>query len=316
MHVFRSKTLGRWAVLMLLSLALVGAVAVVGAQGNGADVDGDGDVTPTDAVFVINRLNAAPTGDDAAADVNGDGVISALDVEIVIDLLGSDPLGFGTAFQEQNGLVVIEMESIGSFPDDWELGTPQNPIAPDVDDPEDATGDAFIVWNLDGRENTPGASGLLTYRVQINNTGTYRFKWRSQVGEGTTASDSNDSWLKIEADSFYGLRGSTQTIVCPKGYDPSENDCTGMEPNGGGGQGYFKIYSSRVVDWTFRTSTSDDDGHDVYARFDTPGVYEILVSGRSGGHVIDRMVMYNIDTYNGNGEDLSLPQSPAVVVSE
>ncbi|MAG17448.1 MAG: hypothetical protein CMJ21_05200 [Phycisphaerae bacterium] len=52
------------------------------------DIDGNGTVTATDAIFVINRLGLNATGANAGADLNGNGVISATDAIAVINRLG------------------------------------------------------------------------------------------------------------------------------------------------------------------------------------------------------------------------------------
>ncbi len=51
----------------------------------GADITGDGFVTPSDAVYVINRLNIT----DALADLNASGTVTVDDVGQVIDALGT-----------------------------------------------------------------------------------------------------------------------------------------------------------------------------------------------------------------------------------
>ncbi|MEL6149841.1 MAG: dockerin type I domain-containing protein [Chloroflexota bacterium] len=58
-------------------------------SGSNPDANGDGNVTPADAIYVINRIGNAVTGDNAAADVNMDNNITAADAEIVIQALGS-----------------------------------------------------------------------------------------------------------------------------------------------------------------------------------------------------------------------------------
>lgn len=215
------------------------------------------------------------------------------------------------AFIEQNGLVVIEAESADSLPGNWEtVSTYSTTFSPNVDNPGSATGGDFIVWQGSQFLSTPG-NGLMTFPVQINNPGVYQFKWRSQVGNGTSSTDHNDTWLKIEADAFYGLQGGS-SVVCPKGYNPAENDCTGAAPEGAGSGGWFKIYSSGSTNWTWSTNTSDNDAHQIYARFDTPGVYNILVSARSSSHVIDRLVLVNQSQFGANGQDLSLAESDRV----
>jgi hypothetical protein len=61
------------------------------------DVNGDGPVTPLDAVIVINRLNAEAAGDAPASvayydDINDDSLCTAQDVLIVINYLNTQAL--------------------------------------------------------------------------------------------------------------------------------------------------------------------------------------------------------------------------------
>ncbi|MEN1727042.1 MAG: hypothetical protein AAGJ52_01255 [Pseudomonadota bacterium] len=205
-------------------------------------------------------------------------------------------------FDESAGQLVIEAESIGVLPDDWR--DQSSTTAPNVDEPAAATGSGFIVWDGNQSLNNPG-NGLLVYPIRINTPGEYRFCWRSQVGNGTSPTDHNDSWLKIDADAFFG-RKNNGSVVCPKGFDPEQNDCEGGEPNGSGREGWFKVYSSGTTDWTFSTRTSDNDAHEIYARFDVPGLYEIQVSARSSFHLLDRFTLSNALNCLQN---LDLPES-------
>ncbi|MEM7703933.1 MAG: hypothetical protein AAF358_00180 [Pseudomonadota bacterium] len=208
-------------------------------------------------------------------------------------------------FEEQDGLLVIELESAAPLPNNWVLGPAENPTSPNISDPGDATGQGFIVWEDRQYLNAPG-NGEIVFFVMINNPGTYRFEWRNQVGRGTNTTEHNDTWLKIDADSYFGQRGSS--VVCPKGRNPSENDCVGGQPEGSGSDGWFKVYSSGANDWRFSTRTSDNDAHDIFARFDSAGVYTIRLSARSSSHVIDRLIMHS-DTFSGNPRSLDLPES-------
>ncbi len=52
------------------------------------DMNGDGVVSPVDAVFVTNRVGDPSTGEDAIADVNLDSVINVADLTLVLDTVG------------------------------------------------------------------------------------------------------------------------------------------------------------------------------------------------------------------------------------
>ncbi|MEM1041544.1 MAG: choice-of-anchor D domain-containing protein [Bacteroidota bacterium] len=213
-------------------------------------------------------------------------------------------------FLETGGLVVIEAETElvpgGGHPDGWRL----MPDEADSDHPAfpGATGGRYLQWDDGNNYGNPG-QGTMAFPVRISQAGTYRFQWRSKVGFGSNATEHNDSWLKIDADAFYGEKGNG-SIVCPKGYDPAQNDCTGDVPNGSGSGGWFKAYSSGTTDWTWSTRTSDNDAHDLFARFDAPGTYTVRVSGRSDGHLLDRLVLYHSSVGSGDALDLDNPESP------
>jgi len=224
-------------------------------------------------------------------------------------LLAGTGSGIAGAFIEDNGLVVIEMESTNNLPGSWVDAA--SSTSPNISDPAGATGGDFIVWEGPQSLNAQG-NGLISYPVEITTTGVYQFKWRTQVGNGTSSTDHNDTWVKIEADGFYGQKGSTGSIVCPKGLNSNANDCVGNVPQGSGGNGWFKVYSSGATNWTWSTLTNDNDGHQIFARFDTPGTYNILVSARSSSHAIDRMVLVH-DDYTGNEQSLTIPESERAV---
>jgi hypothetical protein len=208
-------------------------------------------------------------------------------------------------FDEVDGRVIIEAESIGALPASWQNRATTK--APDLSDPGAATGGDFIIWEGSQSLNNPG-NGLLVYPIRINTPGEYRFCWRSQVSNGTSPTDHNDSWLKIDADAFFGRKGNGN-VVCPKEFDPQENDCKGGVPNGSGRDGWFKVYSSGTTDWTFSSRTSDNDAHPIYARFDSSGDYAIRVSARSSFHALDR---FTLSTSLGCEQNLELPESPFI----
>ncbi|WP_394747422.1 hypothetical protein [Spongiimicrobium salis] len=195
----------------------------------------------------------------------------------------------GADFEEQNGIVVIQMES-GTLPTGWNEETGSAGF----------TGDSFIAWRGSDFFNTPG-NGVITYTVRINTPGEYRFQWRSRVGIGTNSTEHNDSWLRIDdADSFFGRRASDGGLVFPR--DRPGNP----KPEGASSDGWLKAYLNGTINWTWSTLTSDNDGHEIFATFNNAGVYTIEVSGRSNGHFIDRMVLYRESQFSeSQATDLS-----------
>lgn len=179
-----------------------------------------------------------------------------------------------TIFEEKGGALTIPAESLilgGS----WQM----QKTVPGFN------GTGYIVWTGADSFATQGASGLITTKIKINTPGTYLFKWRNKVGEGTSSTDFNDSWLKFsDATDFYG-KNSGGGKIYPKGSGKTPN------PEGVSSNGFFKIYCSGTIKWTDKTLTSDFDGHSIYVQFATAGVYTMLISARSKQHLIDEIYL-------------------------
>lgn len=187
------------------------------------------------------------------------------------------PCTSGVLYLEKDGFVRIEAESILDA-NDWVK----------ADSLGGFSGDGYLVWTKEDNFNTPG-KGLLKYSVKITNPGTYQFVWSSRITQGTSNTDFNDSWLRIPtANDFYAEKDGG-AIVYPKGSGKTPL------PEGSGSNGWFKVYMNRVGEWFWRSSTSDRDPHNIYARFDSPGIYDIEISGRSKFHAIDQFVLFKTD---------------------
>lgn len=186
-----------------------------------------------------------------------------------------------TVFIESDGVLVVEMESTNFDNTDWTLVKDQK-----------ASNGAAIKWTGDNLYNQPG-EGLITVEILITTPGTYRFDWANKIGEGIKPTEANDSWLKILASRFYGVRDGD--ITCPKGFDNIDNPCIGSIPEGAGKQGWFKVYRTGgdVNEYIWSTKTFDRDPHDLYVDFNHVGRYKILISGRSTHHIIDRFILTN-----------------------
>ncbi len=219
-----------------------------------------------------------------------------------------------SAFVESNGLVVIEAESLDPLGAGWVRVPPSTSSAGNIDNPGDALGAGYIVWE-GAASNNNVSNGRTTVFVRIANPGTYRFIWRNQVGLGTNTTEHNDTWLLIAADSFYGFRSNSGSTVCPRGADPLSNACVGVEPNGSSRDGFFKVYSSGAANWKWQASTSDNDAHDIFARFDSAGDYAFVLAGRSTFHVIDRIVLFRSDVTQSFATDAARSESPTMPVN-
>ena len=203
---------------------------------------------------------------------------------------GGDGGGTGNCqadFEEQGGRVVIEAERL-DLAQGWNTGNSFS----------GATGSGYIVWKGGNSFGSPG-NGTISVSIEIHTPGTYRFEWRNRVGHGTNSTEANDSWVRFpDADDFYGEKNGNR--VYPKGSGKSPN------PAGASADGWFKVYLSGTTDWTWSTNTSDHNAHQVYAEFDSPGVYTLQISGRSNDHLIDRITLA---LAGQNATDLSLGET-------
>lgn len=185
-------------------------------------------------------------------------------------------------FEEKDGLIIVEFEN-AEFSGDWELKSSDT----------DHTGEGYMVWTGSQSLGNPG-NGLTTFKINITNTGTYQFIWRSSVTTGNNGTEHNDTWLRFDdADDFFGEKGNG-SIVYPAGRDKSPT------PEGSSKDGWFKIYrSGGDLSFKWQSSTSDNDAHDIFVKFDVPGTYTMEISARSSGHAIDKFVLFN-DSFSKN----------------
>ncbi|SEM04849.1 Por secretion system C-terminal sorting domain-containing protein [Aquimarina amphilecti] len=192
-----------------------------------------------------------------------------------------------TVYEEKNGLVIIETENL-SIAGNWQKKSAISGF----------TGAGYLEWTGPDHFNDPG-NGVINTKIKINSSGRYKFQWRSKVGEGDNATEANDTWLKFsDASDFYAQKGSER--VYPKGSGKTPN------PEGAGGEGYFKVYSTGTTNWTWTSKVSDNDPHDVFVEFDSPGTYTMLISGRSKHHIVDRITLNRTST---NATNLSLAET-------
>ncbi len=201
-------------------------------------------------------------------------------------------------FHEQGGLIMIEMEDLPIIHEDWQL---------DANTPG-FTGSGYLSWKGEQYLDSTGV-GQLVYPIYIQNPGKYQFTWRMSVGKGADVTDHNDTWLKITADRFYGQKeGGHQVYPRPLCEKSPKNgvDC----PNGNSRNGFFKVYG-QDFNFVWQAATSDHDGHILYAEFDRPGTYQIILNARSSFCQIDRMVLFHTDSLQEvKATQLSNPPAP------
>ncbi|WP_400077522.1 T9SS type A sorting domain-containing protein [Winogradskyella sp. R77965] len=214
-------------------------------------------------------------------------------------------------FEEQNGLLTIEMES-GDLPSgtNWQTGSEDDPNLP-------GSTINYIFW--DGPQSFNALTGApITYNIKINNPGTYRLAWRGRIGTGTSGGEHNDAWLNIVADDFYATNTNNSTATPQLEPRPScvsnpNRDC----PEGSSTNGYFKAFMNRhpvnsppEQRWGFVTNTNDGNSFRfIWATFNAPGNYSVIVDARSNFFFMDKMVLRRTDVSDSTAFNLNNPES-------
>ena len=174
-------------------------------------------------------------------------------------------------WEEQDGLLVIEAEN-GSY---------DTTLWKELTEFGEYSGESYIEYTGKSNMKTPVLEESFSYKIKINTPGIYQFQWYSRNGKTAEATDAeNDSWLMIEADSYYGVKkvdGVWDTVYCD--------------------DEYMKVWIHDLDNWSWKMKGEHGhlNGMFVHAVFDSAGEYSINIAGRSQWHVIDRMVMH-LDT--------------------
>ena len=207
-------------------------------------------------------------------------------------------------FVEQGGLVVCEMESIPGTAwqwvyDNWTL-VPS--VWRETSDFSGGTGGAYLEYDSGLPPRTHQENPLLDqvgYNIRITTPGTYELGFRNQSGPGandtTYVDKENDSFLTVIADDFYCLR----------------NGGVKVDLNGE----YWKLFEQSVDAWTWIiklmwNEVTEARSTDIRADFNSPGVYRVIVGGRSHRHSLDRLVLWKVDSVSESyAKDLSRPES-------
>ncbi len=204
-------------------------------------------------------------------------------------------------FEEENGLLVVEMESL-PIAGSWE-------VAQNIDG---YTGNGYIQWTGNQYFNQTG-NGAITFQIKINTPGTYTFNWRVAVGNGDDGTLHNDTWLKINGDNFYAKQGGVHTTSRLKPKPQCNNDPNYGCPNGSSSNGFFKVFGGQVGTFQWKAKTSDHDAHDIAARFDTVGIYTIEINARSSYQAIDRLILWHTTEQRSvDAQKLFNPESPCL----
>ena len=181
-------------------------------------------------------------------------------------------------FIETDGLLVMEVESMAPV-DDWSLR----------DIVSGYTGTGYYEWKHGNNAQSIDASGsgVLTYAFTISKTGRYRFRFRSAAPDVT---EHNDVWVRFRNHEVVAIRNSSEFTI-------NQN-------------AWFKVYQNNSNDnWSWNASTKDNDPHSIFIDVDTPGTYQLQLSGRSTLFKMDRLVLYHADVNQSVATDPNTPES-------
>ena len=163
---------------------------------------------------------------------------------------------FADTFVEEDGLLLFEAESQPAT-GDWELEQSIGGFS----------GSGYLRWDgPDAFAVGSAGRGTITYRFRIQRAGNYELRWRSRIARGNNNTEHNDSWVRFP---------------------------TGRNVNGEQAlSGWTKVFMNRLGEWSWRSSTVDNVGRPV-RQFFAAGDHTIQISGRSNGHAIDRIALYD-----------------------
>ncbi len=192
------------------------------------------------------------------------------------------PAGGGAA--EACGVIAFEAESL-DLAGGWRR----------VED-SGASGGSYITWEGLSREaNNNQPADTLSHEIQVSVPGTYRFTWAMRQPSGVESDKANDTWLNVPGADRFG------------------------PTSGGSYQGFIKVFGNSTGNFAYRaTADVNHNKTDIAIVFGEAGTYTVQIAGRSHGHQIDRVVLYqdsiSLDdavAADACGDGGTAPQPPA-----
>ncbi len=214
--------------------------------------------------------------------------------DLIEETIENDVVAITPQVVQANGTIIVQAEDTNLVAD-WRERTSATGF----------NGDGYIVWEGPEKfwdKGTAGQNGLLTYKITVDEPGTYQFIWTSRIVKGEPASvatEHNDSWVRLpDADDFFAFddvnndkyyatgNAANKTPVIPINLlNPNPNNL----PKGGENRnGFFKGYMNTYGSWLQKTNTWDNNPMSIFATFNTAGIYTVEIDARSDGHAIDQ----------------------------
>ena len=244
------------------------------------------------------------TNRPGVATVNGNGVVTGVSAGTVritatttdggftdfadITVTAAPEVDLGCAFEEQNGLLVIEAESAKNY------AAAQFKLYTNTVGTTAPLGSGFLRYEGPNNMGSEVAANTISYKIKINTPGTYQFLWRNvRDPQASSADAANDSWLYIHGNGarFYGEKSGTQ-------YTLSHATKVWVQKS----DFVFECYGE-----THHNGTKIN-GMSLWATFASAGEYTIDFGGRSQGHSVDRLVLFQANQ-GAAARNIATPES-------
>ncbi len=178
------------------------------------------------------------------------------------------------AVEEEDGIALWEAESI-PVQGEWKL----------EQQVKGYSGNGYYNWKGADYFKKPG-NGILRYKVKVSKAGNYQFLFRTK-NTFEISGEHNDSWVQL----------------------PSGENVAGEEPLN---KDWVKVFQSQHRKWSWQARTVDHVDRPIRVYLEA-GVHEVLLSGRSHGHAIDRIALFRYEEVNFSEDKFDgLPNSKQV----
>ncbi|MBK1876439.1 thrombospondin type 3 repeat-containing protein [Pelagicoccus mobilis] len=198
----------------------------------------------------------------------GFGAASPLNASVFSDLDEGFNPEEADVFLENDGVVVMEVESMSHDPEHWDLETSIDGYS----------GSGYLVGKTDTFKK--GGLGKLRYPFKVETSGVYQLNWKVRITTGDHRGEHNDAFARI-LDSEENLLDTVN--------HENERDA---DPN------WYKVFMNRLGQWSYDSKNLDGVGVALAWDLEAGKTYYFEISVRSAGAGLDRIVLWNQSLQN------------------
>ena len=191
-------------------------------------------------------------------------------------------------YEEENGLVVIELENTSYTGSNWAYENVEGGY----------TGNGYLLWRGPQYFNN-ASNGVITIPIKINNPGTYEIQFRARISSESTENNTehNDVWVKVaDGARLFAERNGSEVEPRPQCTSNPNVGC----PEGSSTDGFFKAYGGNKNNFTWYSNTYDNNAHRIRVSFNSIGVYNLQLAARSSLYMIDRLILFDASRISQN----------------